>query len=263
MRKMMKVLLFVTLLSFFFFQALAVPVLTGSQEKEKAQGNAQDIVKKMDELYRSSSSFAAMEMEIVTPHWQRTLRLDAWSLGMDKTFIRILEPKKERGIATLRMDNEMWNFLPKTNKVMKVPPSMMMGSWMGSDFTNDDLVKEYTFLDDYTFEFTNVEQPAEGMLYVKCVPKEGLPIVWGHIVIAVKADTYLPTWQKYFDEKGKLMREIIYKDIKKFGKREIPAVMELIPHNKEGNKTIVRYLEAEFDIKIDKEIFTLRNLRKV
>jgi outer membrane lipoprotein-sorting protein len=236
-------------------------LLTLSLQVDAEQGDAKEIVKKMDELYRSSSSFASMEMEIITPHWQRTLKLDAWSLGMDKTFIRILAPKKERGIATLRIDNEMWNFLPKTNKVMKVPPSMMMGSWMGSDFTNDDLVKENTFLDDYIFGFTEVENPRENVLYVKCTPKEGRPIIWGHIIIAVKDDSYLPIWQKYYDEKGKLMREIIYKDLKKFGTREIPAVMELIPHNKKGNRTIVRYVTAEFNIKIGKEIFSLRNLR--
>lgn len=224
-------------------------------------GDAKEIVKKMDELYRSSSSEVTMEMEIITPHWQRTLKMNAWSVGMDKTFIRILAPKKEMGIATLRIDNEMWNFLPKTNKVMKIPPSMMMGSWMGSDFTNDDLVKEYTFLDDYTFELTEIENSEPGAVYVKCIPHEGLPIVWGHIIIAVNEKDFMPLWQKYYDEKGKLMREMVFKDFKTFGKRNIPAVMELIPVNKEGNKTIVRYIEAKFDIPIDKEIFSLRNLR--
>ncbi len=223
--------------------------------------DAKEIVKKMDELYRSGSSELTMEMEIITPHWKRTLKMNAWSIGMDKTFLRILTPKKEKGIATLRIDNEMWNFLPKTNKVMKVPPSMMMGSWMGSDFTNDDLVKEFSLLEDYTFEITEVENPEEGAVYVKCIPDEGLPIVWGHVIVAVKEKGYLPLWQKFYDEKGKLMRVMWFKDVKTFGKREIPAVMELVPTHKEGHKTIVRYIEAKFDIKIDKGIFSLRNLR--
>jgi outer membrane lipoprotein-sorting protein len=223
--------------------------------------DAREIVKKMDELYRSRSSFVVMEMEIITPQWSRTLKLNAWSLGMDKTFVRILEPKKEKGMATLRIDNEMWNFLPKTAKVMKIPPSMMMGSWMGSDFTNDDLVKEYTFLEDYTFEMTGVENPQPGVIYVKCVPREGLPVVWGHIVTAVREKDYLPLWAKYYDEKGKSMRDIEYKDIKPLGGRTIPAVMELVPSQKPGHKTIVRYLDARFDIDVDKEIFSLRNLR--
>ena len=243
-----------TAVVFFLFLVLTLNAAPGTSE-------AKEIVKKMDELYRSSSSEVTMEMEIITPHWQRTLKMNAWSAGMDKTFIRILAPKKEMGIATLRIDNEMWNFLPKTNKVMKIPPSMMMGSWMGSDFTNDDLVKEYTFLDDYSFELTETENPEPGAVYVKCIPHEGLPIVWGYIIIAVNEKDYMPLWQKYYDEKGKLMREMVFKELKTFGKRTIPAVMELIPVNKEGNKTIVRYSEAKFDIPIDKEVFSLRNLR--
>lgn len=226
-----------------------------------SQPDLEQIVKKIDELYRSKSSTAKFEMEIITPHWSRTLKMDIWSIGMDKTFIRILEPKKEKGIATLRIENEMWNFLPKTNKVMKIPPSMMMSSWMGSDFTNDDLVKEFTFVKDYTFELIDGEDPEEDLLFLKCIPREDLPIVWGHVTIAVKKENYMPVWQKYYDEKGKLKRELFYKEIKKFGDREIPSVMELVPLAKKGNKTIVRYLEAQFDTKIDDKIFSLRNLR--
>ena len=119
---------------------LALPAIVLAEEKKDE--DVMTIIKKVDELYRADSSYAEMEMTIVTPNWERTLKLEAWSEGMDKTFITILEPKKDKGITTLRVDNEMWNFFPKINKVMKVPPSMMMGSWMGSDFTNDDLVKD-------------------------------------------------------------------------------------------------------------------------
>lgn len=228
------------------------------------QGDTQDarkIVEKMDELYRAKSSYGVMEMEIVTPHWKRVLKIKSWSEGLKKTFMRILEPKKERGMATLRLDNEMWNFLPKVNKVMKIPPSMMMSSWMGSDFTNDDLVKEFTFQEDYHFEFWRPKKPEEGLIYLKCIPKEGLPIVWGHIIIAVREADHIPVFQKYYDEKGKPMREMIFKDIKTFGDRKIPAVMELIPLNKKGHKTVVRYLEAQFNLKLDKQTFGMRNLR--
>jgi len=248
------------LLAWFLFVSLLV---SPSLSQANAQENqAELIVKKVDELYRATTSEALVEMQIITPHWQRTLKMNVWSEGMDRTFIRILEPKKEQGMATLRIGTEMWNFLPKTNKVIKIPPSMMMSSWMGSDFTNDDLVKEFTFLESYHFEMTATENPEDGVLYVKCIPKEGLPIVWGHIVVAVRGDNYMPLWQKYYDEKGKLMREMTFKDIKNYGKREIPSVMELISTTKEGHKTVLHYLEAKFDIQLDEEIFTLRNLRK-
>jgi outer membrane lipoprotein-sorting protein len=226
------------------------------------ENRAKKIVEKVDELYRADTSKSLVEMEVITPHWQRTLKMNAWSQGMDKTFIRILEPKKERGVATLRIGNEMWNYLPKTDKVMKIPPSMMMSSWMGSDFTNDDLVKEFTFLESYHFEMTTIDNPEEGILTIKCIPKEGLPIVWGYIIVAVQEKDYMPVWEKYYDEKGKLTREMLFKEIKTFGNRDIPSVLELIPKTKEGHKTVLHYLEAQFDIQLDDDIFTLRNLRK-
>jgi hypothetical protein len=226
-----------------------------------AEADAADIVRRIDSLYRSESSEALVEMEIVTPHWQRTLRMRAWSLGMNKTFIRILEPKKEEGITTLRIGNEMWNYLPKINKVMKIPPSMMMSSWMGSDFTNDDLVREFTFLESYHFELITPDSPEKDLVYIKCVPKEGLPIVWGHVLLAAQRTDAMPVWQKYFDEKGTLVREILFQEVKPFGSRRIPSVMELIPRTKEEQKTVLRYLEARFDVDLDPDIFTLRNLR--
>lgn len=241
---------------------LGTSLIISSPPLYTEENQAKEIVKKVDELYRADTSKALVEMEIITPQWERTLKMNVWTKGMNQTFIRILEPKKERGVATLRIGTEMWNYLPKTDKVIKVPPSMMMSSWMGSDFTNDDLVKEFTFLESYHFEMTTVDNTEERTLYIKCIPKEGLPIVWGHVTVAVRGQDYMPLWQKYYDEKGKLMREMLFKEIKALGDRTIPSVLELIPQTKEGHKTVLRYLEAQFDIPIDEEIFTLRNLRQ-
>jgi outer membrane lipoprotein-sorting protein len=220
-----------------------------------------EIMVRMDELYRSESSYSDVEMEIVTPNWQRTLHMNIWTEGVDKTFIRILAPKKEKGVGTLRLSNEMWNYFPKTNKIMKIPPSMMMGSWMGSDFTNDDIVKEVTYLDDYTYEWMNIDSPEAGVLYIKCTPKEGVPVVWGHLVMAIREADYLPLWEKYYDEKNRLMRTLTFSDIRDYGDRTLPATMEVIPVKKDGHKTVVRYTSAEFDIPLDDDVFSIRNLR--
>ena len=224
--------------------------------------SAEDIIAKQDELYRATSSYAVMEMKIVTPHWERTLELEAWSEGLDKTFILINSPPRERGTATLRIDNEMWNYLPKTDKVMKIPPSMMMGSWMGSDFTNDDLVKQTTLQEDYDYRIVELDGGVEGEVYLELVPKEDTPSVWGKIVIAVREEDYLPVWQKFYDERGKLMRVMNFREIKTIGGRVLPTVMELIPQTDDGQYTIVRYIEGEFDIDLPSEIFTLRNLQR-
>jgi outer membrane lipoprotein-sorting protein len=242
------------------FMVLTIPCSALTQERA-ANVDATEIVKKVDALYRSESSAGEMEMQIVTPNWERTLRMKVWTQGMNKTFIRILSPAKEKGVATLRIGNEMWNYLPNTNKVIKIPPSMMMSSWMGSDFTNDDLVSEFTLLEDFHYQLVTPDEARADLLYIESIPREDLPIVWGKIVTAVRRDNYIPVWEKYYDEKGNLMRVLSFKDIKTFGNRTIPATMELIPQNKEGHKTVIRYLTIEFDKKIDKEIFSLRNLQ--
>ena len=148
--------------------------MASDQVDDAASSQAKDLLKKVDELYRSDSAFATMEMEVVTPNWQRTMSLQSWSKGMDDTFIRILSPKKDRGVATLKLEEEMWNYFPKINKVIKVPPSMMMGSWMGSDFTNDDLVKEVSLVEDYEVSLT--ETPTFYTLAL--IPKEGTETAW-------------------------------------------------------------------------------------
>ena len=240
---------------------LAQVFFAGPALSQTSDQKALDIVRKIDELYRSQSSFAQVEMEIVTPDWRRTLVMKGWSKGLNKMLIRILEPKKESGVGTLRIENEMWNYLPKTDKVIKIPPSMMMSSWMGSDFTNDDLVKEYTFVNDFTFRLITPDEAQKGMLYVECRPKPGVPIVWDKIIIAVEESSTLPVWQKFYDEKGQVARIMSYSEIRTFGRRTVPSVMEMVPQTKEGHKTVIRYKDVQFDLALDDGLFSLRNLQ--
>ena len=230
--------------------------------KDNSTPEVEKIVNFIDQLYRSKTSYADMEMHIVTPHYERTLKMLVWTKGMDRTFIRITSPKKERGVATLRIKNEMWNYLPKIKKVMKISPSMMMGSWMGSDFSNDDLVKESSMQEDYTYKIITPDDATPDLIYIELIPNEDSTIVWGRIVSAVRSSDYIPVWQHFYDEKGKLMRILNYKDIKTFGSKTIPSVMEMIPQNKQGHKTIIRWNDGNFDTKIEDSIFSRRNLQK-
>ncbi len=241
---------------------LAVSISTVSSIEPKEQIDVKFIVDKVDRLFRSETSQGEVQMEIINPHWQRTLKMKVWTQGLEKTFIYIEEPRKDRGTATLRVGDEMWNYFPNINKVMKVPPSMMMGSWMGSNFTNDDLVKETTLLDDYEAELFTPDDAEDGYYYIKLIPKENTPSVWGKIIVKVRKEDYIPVQQDYYDEKGELIRSMYLKDIKMLGGKKIPAVMEMVPHKKENEKTVIEYLDVTFDKKLDDDIFTLRNLRK-
>ena len=235
--------------------AAAVPAAAAAPDVES-------IVRRIDELYRADNSYAKMEMRIVNPNWERTMTMQVWTQGMDKTLIRILSPAKDRGIATLRVDDEMWNYYPKIDKVMKVPPSMMMSSWMGSDFTNDDLVKESTLLEDYDVKRLEPEDAEKGFHYIEFTPKEQTPSVWARIVAKVETDPLLPVRQDYYDESDELVRTITFSERKTLGGRYLPAVMSVDPINKPKNRTVIRYLEAEFNQGVPDGTFSLRALRQ-
>jgi outer membrane lipoprotein-sorting protein len=213
----------------------------------------------MEALYRADSSYAQLTMRVETPHYERTMTMESTSLGTEKAFIRILSPKKDRGIATLKLDKEMWNYFPKINKVIKVPPSMMMGSWMGSDFTNDDLVKETTLADEYTLQL----QETDDQYIIILLPREQTVTVWGKIEYTIDKKTMVPVQQVFFEDDGTKVRVLTYRDPKQFSDSMLPSVMEMVPLNKEGHRTVVIYETLKLNVdEIGEDQFTLRNLKK-
>ena len=217
-----------------------------------------EIIDRMEALYHGTSSSAKMTMIVETPQYRRTMEMESSSMGTKNSFIRILSPRKDRGIANLKLDMEMWNYLPKINKVIKVPPSMMMGSWMGSDFTNDDLVKQTTLTDEYTLTLEETDE----LYTIILVPKTETVTVWGKIDYVVNKQYMVPVAQNFYDDNGELVRKLEFTDLKEFSGRMIPSRLEMIPMNREGHKTIIIYEDLQFDPPdVDESIFTLRNLR--
>jgi outer membrane lipoprotein-sorting protein len=224
---------------------------------------AKDILDKVDDLYRGTSSHGRMTMEVVTAHWTRTLSLEFWSKGKDKSLVRILAPLKEKGTGTLRSGNEIWNYLPKVNRVVKLPSSMMSASWMGSHFTNDDLVKQSRFADDYTFEITRQgTKDGQEVVELTCIPKPQAPVVWGKVEVVVRRSDYLPLVIRYYDEGLHLARTMTFSGIKELSGRSLPTVMTLVPEDKPGEKTQVTYDSISLDASLSDDVFSLRNLQE-
>ncbi len=220
---------------------------------------AEELIRKADKLFRSNSSVAEIEMLVITPNWQRKLELKIWTKGMNKTLITILSPPKEKGVSTLRIGREMWNYFPKIEKTVKIPPSMMMNSWMGSDFTNDDLVKESTFIDDYSYSFL---PETSNYWAIKLIPKEGTAIVWSKIELKMDKKTLIPFEFIYFDEKNTPVKKLSMSNIKDFEGRTIPSILEMINLKEPDKKTVITYRNAKFDIELPADTFTLRNLQR-
>jgi outer membrane lipoprotein-sorting protein len=217
-----------------------------------------ELLERIDTLYQQESARAILTMNIVTPDFERSLTLESWSLGLDYALVRVLEPQRERGVSTLQRDNDMWNYLPKIRKVVKVPPSMMMGSWMGSDFTNDDLMREVSLVDEYRVTLSETDTEYQ----LDLTPRERTVTVWGAIEITIGKEDLLPVRQRYFDEDGTLMRVMEFSDITDYGDITLPATMTLTPMNKAGHKTTVTYQELDFGVDLNEDFFTLNSLRR-
>jgi hypothetical protein len=222
-----------------------------------------EIMDRVDRMLRGDSSHGIVEMTVVTKRWKRTLALEIWSEGTEKALIHILRPKKEAGTATLKVEADIWNYLPKIDRTIRVPSSMMMGSWMGSHFTNDDLVKESRLIRDYDITLS-FEGDREGVPVYEftLIPNPDAPVVWGKILYEVRSEDLVPMWAKYYDEDGELKRTLTFYEVKKIGNRLIPVRMKLVPSDKPDEFTEMYYEKLEFDIEIPARTFSLSELRK-
>ncbi len=224
---------------------------------------SQQILDKIDKMYRGESSIGTYLMKIKTTPWERNLRIKSWTRDLDYTLIRIEYPKKEKGVTTLKVENNLWNYLPKIKRVIKVPSSLMMGSWMGSHFTNDDLVKESTLANDYHHRITfEGKRDGQEVYEITLLPKEEAAVVWGKIVVVVRQKDLIPLYQEYCDEKEKPVRKMILSDVKKMGGRLLPSSMKVIPYDKPGEFTEIIYLDIAFDMELPETFFSLRNLKQ-
>ena len=217
----------------------------------------------VDDLYRSNASHGIITLSVTTVNWQRTLTLEQWSKDEDKSLFKILKPKKEKGLATLRVDKNVWNYMPKVKRVVKIPSSMMSSSWMGSHFTNDDLVKQSRMAEDYTFSITyEGMKDGEEVIEITCLPNKEAAVVWGKVEVVVYADDHIPLRMIYYDEDLLLSRTIEFTNIQKMDGKMIPVLMSIIPADEPGESTTIKWEEIKFNIAIDDEFFSLGKLQK-
>ena len=246
-----------------FITALLYPILLAYGYMAQAQ-SAKEIVAKANELIRANSSYSEMVMTVVKPDWSREMSMKIWSLEPDYGLVLITAPAKDKGSVTLKREKEVWQWVPSVHRVIKIPPSMMMQSWMGSDFTNDDLVRQSSIVEDYTHALVGEEEMYGYTCYkLELTPKEEAGVVWGKIVTWISKEGYLQLRADYYDEYMELIKSMIGSKVQKMGGRTIPIHWEMIPQNKPGQKTVMEYLDIKFNIKINESFFSQQNMKRV
>ena len=252
----MKKIILIVLMS-----GLLLPVVSLSQNL-----SAIEIIKKADDKTRGLSSEGEMTMTIIRTGWKRSLTMKYWSKGTTHAMIYISAPAKDKGQVFLKIKNEMWNWQPKIQRMIKIPGSMMMQSWMGSDFTNDDLVSQSSIVTDYTHKLLGTEVVRGMDCYkIELVPKETATVVWGKLIMWITKSGFHMWKTEYYDEDGIMVNTENAYDIKKMGDREIPTRMEIIPQEKEkqGQKTVLEITKMVYNVRIGDDFFTQQNMKQV
>lgn len=204
-----------------------------------------------------------VDMIITTPTWSKTVSLQMSMDRPTKSFIRITAPAKDGGISSLRIASEMWNYMPAIERTIKIPPSMMLQPWLGSDFTNDDLVKESSITNDYTHSLLG-EKSVDGndAYQIEAMPKPQAAVVWGKLIYTIRKSDFVPLSLEYFDERGERIRMLTYSDIRTVDGRLIPTRWEMQPLNKPGKMTTIVIKSMLYNRPISADIFSLRNLNQ-
>ncbi|MDZ7744056.1 MAG: outer membrane lipoprotein-sorting protein [Bacteroidota bacterium] len=244
---------------------LMLAMLTGAGHILLAQQHdAREIVRKATDKLNGESSKGIMKMQIIRPTWTREIEMKVWSLGTDYYMIYITAPAREEGQVFLKRSEDMWNYMPNINRMIKIPPSMMMQSWMGSDFTNNDLVKVSSMVDDYTHMIIG-EDTLQGYdcRIIEFTPKPNAAVVWGKIEMWISKDELYELKALYYNEDGELVNKELMSEVEQMGDRKLPSHMEMIPVDKKGQKTVMDFIEMEFNVDISEDFFSIQNMKRV
>lgn len=226
--------------------------------------SAYEIIEKSEQKHRGLSIYEEAGLEIIRPGWQRKMSMKSWGKGRDYALVLITAPARDKGTASLKRKREMWNWLPGIERVIKIAPSMLGQSWMGSDFTNDDLINQFSILVDYTHELSG-EETLEGIVCWKitATPKPEAPVVWSKQILWISQDEFNYHRIEFYDELNELITVQRAYALKNLGGRRIPSVFEMLPQDKPGNKTVMTLHKAEFDFEINEDFFSLDRMKTV
>ncbi len=231
-----------------------------------AQSNltAKEIVAKADQKMRGESSKGEVKMTIIRPSWQREVSMKTWSLGDEYRLIIVTAPAREQGTGFLKRGSEIWNWQPTIERTIKMPPSMMSQSWMGSDFTNDDLVRESSVVEDYHHKIIGSETIENRPCHkIELTPRQDAAVVWGKVITWIDKKDFMELKIEFYDEDNYLVNTMYGKNIKTLDNRLLPARLEVIPADEPGNKTVLEYLDLDFGVSLSKDFFSISNMKRL
>ncbi|QIS00357.1 outer membrane lipoprotein-sorting protein [Vibrio diabolicus] len=224
--------------------------------------SAFDIVQKSDQAMRGKSSYSEATMKIVRPDWSRSMTMKSWTKGTELSLVLVTAPAKDKGSASLKRHREMWNWVPSIERVIKIAPSMLSQSWMGSDFTNDDLINQSSIVVDYQHQLLQSETfDGDKVWVIDALAKPDAPVVWSKVRLWISQTSFLQRKVEFYDEFDELVNVLTTYDVQTLGGRDVATRMEMQPIDKPRNKTVLITHEAQFDFDIDDDFFSQQQMK--
>ncbi len=235
---------------------LAIPVFAATEERD-----AKAIVRDAIDHWRGLSSYTEITMVIHRPDWERSMTMRAWTKGQDKSLVRVVEPKKDRGNGTLMDKKNMWSFSPRINRVIKIPSSMMGQSWMGSDFSNKDIARADDIVDEYEHKILSADVIDGITIYeIESIPYEDAAVVWGREVLRIRED-HVVLEQSFFDQDGEIVKSLVTMEVAEMGGRTIAKRQRMNKVEKPDEWTEISVNVVDYEVELRDSLFTLSNLR--
>ncbi|HEY0677269.1 MAG TPA: outer membrane lipoprotein-sorting protein [Chitinophagaceae bacterium] len=231
---------------------------------EGSTQDAKEIVRKADEKMRGNTSQADITIKTVRTGWSREMTVRTWMKGHDLALIIVLAPAKDKGIGFLKRKKEVWNWMPSLEKTIKLPPSMMSQSWMGTDFTNDDLVKESSIVNDYEHSVTgDTIIDGRSCYIIQMIPTPTAAVVWGKLIVCIDKKDLLELHTRFYEEDGTHVNTMNAYDVRLMDGRLIPTRFEMIPVDKKNQKTVMIYKKVQYNRPMDDGLFTTERMKSL
>ena len=229
---------------------------------EAEPGEIEALLDATDDLNRGRSSHSLMKMKVKTARYEREMKVEAWTKGSERSLLKILSPKRDAGVSTLKVGDEAWNYLPKVDRTLKLSVSSMGGAWMGSHLSNDDLVRGSRMREDYTWRLLSRPTNAgKGVYKIELIPKPNAPVIWGKVLVTIDAQKR-PKNLSYWNERDVLIREMSFHDYQKVKAQDVPMRMRVTPKKKPGEFTEIIYEQLDFDVELSPRLFSLQALKR-
>ncbi len=223
-----------------------------------------EIIKIADSRLRGNSSYSEITITIVRPKWEKKMSVKSWSRGTDYSVSLVTSPAKEKGSVFLKRKKEAWNYLPTIERTIKLPPSMMTQNWMGTDFTNDDLIKQSSMVVDYNHKIIGTEIIENLNCWkLELIPTEEASVVWGKLIVWIDKKDFMQLKTEFYDEDLEIVNKMVGSNIEVFNNKKLPSILEYYPLDEEGNKTVIEYNIWDFNVSIPENYFSTQYVSRL